>query len=201
MPDKRFDIENNQVILHTQGAICTTANDLVHSDVFVRVVANFCDALHAQDSPLIQPFLAFHHTDGSWDNVVGLLRMLVDHTLDELAAMLPETQEFLEPARRLTLHEFVERLYDFWRSFDRFMVLHSEPGRGRFDKPSRTSSEQPTATSAKTSPATTRESTGRSPQAATSALSPSPKPQNSPTGTPPFSKAFPLSGRSGSLLP
>jgi hypothetical protein len=134
MPDKRFDIENNQVILHTQGAICTTANDLVHSDVFVRVVANFCDALHAQDSPLIQPFLAFHHTDGSWDNVVGLLRMLVDHTLDELAAMLPETQEFLEPARRLTLHEFVERLYDFWRSFDRFMVLHSEPGRGRFDK-------------------------------------------------------------------
>ncbi|NTW88557.1 MAG: phosphoenolpyruvate carboxykinase [Desulfobulbaceae bacterium] len=31
-------------------------------------------------------------------------------------------------------HKFVEGLYDFWKKFDRFLVLHSDPGPSSFDK-------------------------------------------------------------------
>ncbi len=134
MLEKRFDIEKNQIILHSQGTICTTANELVHSDVFKQVVNNFCDHLYQHDSPLILPFKCFYEADKSWDTVINLLCALVDHTLEETAQILPNTEKFLQPSERTILHEFVEKLYDFWRSFDRFMVLHSEPGKSRFDK-------------------------------------------------------------------
>ena len=134
MQEKRFDLEKNQVILHSTGAICTTGAEVVHSDIFARVVGRFCDLLKKQDAPMIQPFLPFHKTDESWSAVVEMLRMLVEHTLEEVAEMDKDRQLFLEPENRLQLHEFVEKLYDFWRRFDRFMVLHSEPGKSRFEK-------------------------------------------------------------------
>ncbi len=134
MLEKRFNIEKNQVILHSTGTICTTAGELVHSGVFERVVGRFCEVLREQDAPAIQPFLPGYRTDRSWEGVVSLLRLLVENTLDEVAQMHPEQQVFLQPENRLRLHEFVEKLYDFWRGFDRFMVLKSEPGKSRFEK-------------------------------------------------------------------
>jgi hypothetical protein len=134
MLEKRFNVEKNQVILHSTGAICTTAGELVQSDVFERIVGRFCDVLREQDAPAIQPFLPGCRTTRSWDGPVFLLRLLVEHTLGEVAAMHPDQQAFLQPENRLLLHEFVEKLYDFWRGFDRFMVLRSEPGKSRFEK-------------------------------------------------------------------
>jgi hypothetical protein len=134
MLNKRFDIEKNQIILRSEGAICTTANELIHSGAFRRVVENFCELLHQQDSPLIQPLLGCYRVGESWQPVVDLLGALVEHTLEEVAKILPNTEKLLEADDRALLHEFVEKLYDFWRSYDRFMVLHSEPGKSRFDR-------------------------------------------------------------------
>ncbi len=134
MPGKRFDIEKNQVILHSTGVICTTAAELVQSEVFERIVSGFCNRLRKQDAPTIQPFLASYEADQSWDFVVELLRTLVEHSLEEVVELHPDRALLLEEENRLLLHEFIEKLYDHWRSFDRFMVLRSEPGKSRFEK-------------------------------------------------------------------
>jgi hypothetical protein len=134
MLTKRFDVEKNQIILRSEGTICTTASELVHSDAFEHVIDNFCEMLNRQDSPLIEPMLDFYKSSQSWQPVVELLGALVEHTLDEVTQILPGTGHLIEGENRAILHDFVEKLYDYWRSFDRFMVLHSAPGGSRFDK-------------------------------------------------------------------
>jgi len=132
--NKQFYIEKNKVIIHSQGSICATANELVHSPIFEKVVNNYCDHLQQQNSPLIEPFVSFYEQDGNWDRTIDLLRSLIEHTFEEIVEMQPDLKFLLDIENRLVFHEFVEKLYDYWRSFDRFVILHSEPGKSRFEK-------------------------------------------------------------------
>jgi hypothetical protein len=134
MLNKTFDVEKNQIILRSEGTICTTSSELVDSDVFEHVIVNFCEMLCRQDNPLIQPVLGIYKSSGTWKSVVDLLGALVEHSLEEVTHILPGIDHLLEGENRAILHQFVEKLYDYWRSFDRFMVLRSVPGKSRFDK-------------------------------------------------------------------
>ncbi len=134
MAPKRFDIEGKQIILHTQGAICTIPSELLHSEVFREVVALYCKTCMEQDAPPIGMFKTLFAPDTLPDSVTDLLVQLADIPLAEVVKTRPALAGLLETPNRLRLHEFVEMLYDFWRSFDRFMVLHSEPGKSNFDR-------------------------------------------------------------------
>jgi hypothetical protein len=133
MMQKRFDIENQQIILHTYGAICSTSGELLNSPVFAHVVSLYCKTLQKQDSPLWTLFADFFEQERE-QKIISLLIQLADISLPQMAEEHPALQPLLEKSRRLRLHEFVEGLYDFWRSFDRFMVLHSEPGKSRLER-------------------------------------------------------------------
>jgi energy-coupling factor transporter ATP-binding protein EcfA2 len=134
MTQKRFDIEGRQVILHTEGPICTTASELLHSKVFEQVVALYCKSCQKQDAPQLGVFQSVFGPANCAESVTQLLIQLADMPLAEAAAAEPKLTPLLETQNRLRLHEFVEGLYDFWRSYDRFMVLHSEPGKSSFDR-------------------------------------------------------------------
>lgn len=134
MRQKSFDIEDRQIILHTLGPICTTASELLHSDVFDRVVALYCRKLIRRQSPLAEALAECFTDDGNAGEMTRLLILLADRPLEEAVSDKPRLQGLLEAGRRRCLWEFVEGLYDFWRSFDRFMVLHSEPGKSSFDR-------------------------------------------------------------------
>jgi hypothetical protein len=131
---KSFEREGKQLILHTEGTICTTAREVLQTEVFQRVVSLFCETLWEQGSPLLEPFLRMSESGRSWTRLVNLLRSLAETPLEQVASILPGAEEFLDTANRQRLHQFVERLYDFWRSFDRFIVLHSEPGPTSLDQ-------------------------------------------------------------------
>jgi hypothetical protein len=134
MAVKRFEQEGRQLILHTEGAVCTTAPELLESDVFREVVNRFCEVLREQNSPLLEPLLPLHESDRRWDSVVELLRLLAEHPIEEAVRFAPESQALVQSHNRGILHDFVEALYDFWRSFNRYMVLHSQPGPSSFDR-------------------------------------------------------------------
>lgn len=133
MTQKRFEIEGRQIILHTPGSICTTAGELLHSEVFAKVVHLYCKTLEKQDSPAWTLFSGLFGGDCS-AKIIALLIQLADISLTDLAESQSELKLLLDRANRLRLHEFVEGLYDFWRSFDRFMVLHSESGKSNFER-------------------------------------------------------------------
>lgn len=134
MPEKLFDIEGRQVIMHTQGPICSTASELLHSEVLRQVVALYYKSCQKKDTPQVGIFKGLFAAEVCADSITDLLIQLADISLPEITEAQPVLKPLLERQNRLYLHEFVEGLYDFWRSFDRFMILHSEPGKSNFDR-------------------------------------------------------------------
>jgi hypothetical protein len=134
MAFKRFVQEKKQIILHTEGMICSTPKQLFQSTEFNRIVALFVRKFVKQNSQIqnIRAMGLFKKSEGL--HITDLLRMLSERPLEEIAKLYPEAQAFLEPQARHCLHVFVEEMYNFWRTFDRFMVLHSEPGPSSFDQ-------------------------------------------------------------------
>jgi len=161
MQVKRSFKEGNQIIIHTDGAICSTTAELSASAVFQGAVRLYLTQLRRQESPLLAPLglsdapSTTQACDAESD-LISLLSALGAQTLDEVAGGVPsapvaETPAgsgemdpaepqcatpgarrlaagLLNPAGRRALYEFAEGLYDYWRAFDRFMILHSSPG-------------------------------------------------------------------------
>lgn len=134
MNDTRFSIVGQQAILHVNETICLSVRDLLQSPVFVQIVERYHQSLQERQSPLLQAFDNGPEGPIGAPRIVDLLRLLSAQPLEQAAGMLPWAAHFAEPKNRRTLHEFVENLYDFWRSFDRYMLLHSDPGPSSFDQ-------------------------------------------------------------------
>lgn len=130
--------EGNQIIIHTEGPICSTVADLTASESFRGVIRLYLAHLRKQESPLLGLLglaavsSGLENAGDSW--VIDLLARLSTQPLEEIANTDERASALLDPERRAALHRFAEGLYDFWRSFDRFMILHSEPGPSSFEK-------------------------------------------------------------------
>ena len=122
MPVLRVDVDERQIVLHAEGALCATTQELVESDAFAQVVELYVAHLEA-------------HRPGALDELgltgerrsarlLELLRLLANNPLDRISRASAGLADL--PAHRERLLGFVEGLYDFWRSYDRFMVSHSE---------------------------------------------------------------------------
>jgi hypothetical protein len=137
MAGKSLQIYGKQAIFHTPGAMCASAADLVASDFFLGFLESFLNHLRAVDHPVLelmnqQDTAAL--TVKQWQSLFAAVR---EEALEDAALRLPHAVDFLAPTRRLALLEFVEAFYNYWRSFDRFMVLHSEGGSEGADRPYR----------------------------------------------------------------
>jgi hypothetical protein len=127
MPIVRVEVEGQQIVLHQMGGIgCATAEDLAASTAFTEVVNLFVKTLQSRNSPILETLpLDFAQPEGL-TQLVTWLRALAVTPLQQAAAIVPGLAPCLQ--KRQALHEFIEGLYDFWRHYSRFMILHSEPG-------------------------------------------------------------------------
>lgn len=129
--------DGNQIILHTDGYICKSKQELVKSAAFKRVVGWYIDHLGKYNRLLLDSLSVNITRKETVNNFVGLLAGLEDSPLVEMAKASPGLRVYLE--KRELLHEFVEGLYNFWRSYGRFLVCHSEEGINSYEhKPYRT---------------------------------------------------------------
>ena len=131
---KRVDQEQGQVVIHATGDVCGSSQELLESDVFVRVVTQYIGKLHAAHSPVLSALPWEVAADAGRERLLGVLRSLGTATLAATVQAVPGTADLAAPPARQALHEFVEGLYDFWRAFDRFVVLHAAPGATRYDR-------------------------------------------------------------------
>lgn len=127
MPIVRVEEEGRQIVLHQLGGLgCATPEDLAGSTAFAEIVALYVNNLREKDSPLLEALpVDLGSREGLAQLVTGL-RAMAATTLEQAAAILPGLGTILE--HRKELHQFVEGLYDFWRHYVRFMILHCEPG-------------------------------------------------------------------------
>jgi len=124
--------EGKQVILHTDGLLCTSIREVVTSSAFERVLNLFLDHLIDHDDPLLSGLYSGYESDDQRRLLLVLLRALSDTPLEYAVRAIPGTDAYLIDPRPLYL--FVESFYDFWRSFDRYLVCFSEEGPLSHDK-------------------------------------------------------------------
>jgi len=124
-----FKVHRRQAVLHIESQISTSVRDLLQSKPFAEIFSRYYSDLTAKQSAKLKPF-----EGAGLPRALDLIRVLATIPLEKAVEVLPDTAHLIEPDNRRALHEFVEGFYDYWRDFDRFMVLHSEPGPSSLDQ-------------------------------------------------------------------
>ena len=126
MVQQRLDIDERQAVLHTEGGLCRSTQELAESEAFARVVHLYADRLEAHDPDALAQLFLEGDPGERRTQLLDLLRLLANNPLERFVSVTGGHHDLL--ARRERLHAFVEGLYDFWRSYDRFMIRHTEIG-------------------------------------------------------------------------
>ena len=134
MAGKSLQIYGKQAVFHTSGAMCGTAAELVASEFFLGFLASFLEHLRAMDHPVLEKMDQHGSATLTVPQWQQLLAAICEQPLPEAALALPHAVDFLAPHRRKALLEFLEAFYDYWRSYDRYMVLTTEAGPGGADQ-------------------------------------------------------------------
>ena len=127
MATKRFVRDEKQCIIYTDGKICESTREVLHSDLFEKMVGLFIKEQLLKGSPLLTALNMELSTERGPRLLVNILCTLCEHPLNQVISILPAANVFIEEKPRAALHEFVERLYDYWRSHDRYLVLLAKP--------------------------------------------------------------------------
>ncbi|MBD3187578.1 phosphoenolpyruvate carboxykinase [Candidatus Bathyarchaeota archaeon] len=113
-----------KIIIHTKHALCAGAGELVESNAFKMVVAKSIEALVERNSILLELF-DHHEIDGTQvDILVDVLRYLTILPKDDIPKIVEGSSHIIE--REDMLFNYVEYLYNFWRSYDRFIICDSK---------------------------------------------------------------------------
>lgn len=123
---RKIHFVGNQIILHTDGILCGTTAEVVGSRAFQAVLNIFLDHLIEKEDAILTGLAPDIGTTEGRSNLMALLRHLSETPLVHAAKAVPGARTYAENPR--PLHLFVETFYDFWRSFDRYLICHSEQG-------------------------------------------------------------------------
>ncbi len=121
-----------QVILRSDGILCANAYELVHSWAFETVFSLFVDHILEEQDSVLNGMTSDLETEEGRQRLLSLLRTVAEVPFENAARVIPGAEHYQSNPRALYL--FVEAFYDYWRSYDRYLVCHSEQGPRSHDK-------------------------------------------------------------------
>lgn len=124
MRKPNFSFYSKQVIIISNGKICKNSGDLTKAELFKNVIHRFLDYLREKDSSLLDVFAQGISEEEQEKTIINLLQRLSKLPKERVIKITPEFTIFFKDT--YLLHQFVETLYDYWRSFERFIVCYSD---------------------------------------------------------------------------
>ena len=129
---QRLDLDGRQAVMTTEGSVCASTQELVESGPFARVLGLYVDHMETHNPSALDDLGLGEGGDAAEDGeadprrarLLDLLRLLANNPLERVAAAMGGGGDLV--ARREQLHELVEGLYDFWRRWDRFLVVRAD---------------------------------------------------------------------------
>lgn len=122
-----FNIVDNKIVLRIKGRICETSEELFTSHFFKDFLYVAVEKLRRNDSPLLSIFGKKDATDDDLNSLVKVFNLLTKMPADFVVKVDPDSARFFRD--KSLLNDFVEYLYNYWRSFDRFTICDSEGDR------------------------------------------------------------------------
>ncbi len=118
-----FEIFEKKVLIRLHSRICETPEELLSSDSFKEVLKNAISALEKRNSLLLNVFGKKQVDDTDIQTFIKTLEFLTKMRAPLIPKVLKGSEVFLKDIQ--LFNDFVEYLYNFWRSYDRFIVCDS----------------------------------------------------------------------------
>ena len=123
MDELGLSIDRNQAVFTAEEKPCDTNQELLQSDAALEVLTNFIRHLQKHNSKLLQIFpeeLASTAASEAARKLRPTLVRLLEKPLEEVGPNSPLGERIL--SKRSQFHQFIEKLYDFWREYQRFLI-------------------------------------------------------------------------------
>ncbi|MBU9889693.1 MAG: phosphoenolpyruvate carboxykinase [Candidatus Omnitrophica bacterium] len=122
-----FKIVEKKVVIRLRSRVCDSSEELLRSDLCFEIIKRAVASLQKRHSVLLKVFGGGEIDEARVRLLAQTLEFLEKMPLELVGKVVPGSESFLKD--KDLLHEFVEYLYNFWRSFDRFIVCDSEGDR------------------------------------------------------------------------
>jgi len=119
---EEFHFYDKQVIIKSNRGICPDSEELIRSNLFRRVLQKFLKYLKKKDSPLLEIFKDISNSVQEEILLSCFLLLCKDSSIKEISKV--NSQFGLLLRNSYIFHQFVERLYDFWRDYERFFIKY-----------------------------------------------------------------------------
>ncbi|GAB4181392.1 MAG: phosphoenolpyruvate carboxykinase [Calditrichia bacterium] len=119
-----YYIDDKKVIVDYSSFYCETHEKLLRSELFFVVLSRYVKHLHQKESPVLEKinqYLNVTSPEESAERMRVLLRLLNSYTCTEIVEINPSYAGIKKV--RDFLIDFIEGLYDFWRKYERYLLL------------------------------------------------------------------------------
>jgi hypothetical protein len=123
-------IIGKKIIIGVKDRVVDSVEELFENSMFRKILDCFLDQLIARQSPLLNIFESIQITEKERELLYHSLYYLTKLEAKLVPGVVDGAEQFFRDKN--LLNDFVERLYNYWRSFDRFIICDSAGE--RFDK-------------------------------------------------------------------
>ncbi|HAM09320.1 MAG: hypothetical protein A2X05_01925 [Bacteroidetes bacterium GWE2_41_25] len=127
MQKSTLRIIGNKVVLNIRERMCETAEEMLGSEKFRQVLDHCIENLQSKNSPLLEVFENRKADKDSVTDLIKTLTYLVKYENKLVPHIYEKSAVYLRDLDRMA--SLVEYMYDYWRSFDRFIINDSEGDR------------------------------------------------------------------------
>lgn len=122
-----YKISDKKIFIRIRTRICDSPEELLNSDLCYEIVKRAVASLQRRNSILLKVFGSNEIKEAQIRLMIQTLEFLEKMSVDLVGRVVQGSEAFLQDKN--LLNEFVEYLYNFWRSFDRFIICDSEGDR------------------------------------------------------------------------
>ncbi|MDP8266563.1 MAG: phosphoenolpyruvate carboxykinase [Candidatus Aceula meridiana] len=119
-----FEFYKRKIIIRIKNRICENSDELISSKLFLCILKKCIQDLQVRDSDLLAIFKTKKIDDADIKKLVQTFLYLTKMKRDLVPNVVKGAETFLKD--RMLFNDFVEYLYNYWRSFDRFIICSSE---------------------------------------------------------------------------
>lgn len=122
-----YEITEDKVILKLKDRVCQSPEKLIESEMFYGMLKHCINSLQSRGSNLLDIFQGNEINKKNIGNLIRTFKYLTKLEAELVPNVVDGAEVFLQDKQ--TLYEFTEYLYNYWRSFDRFVICRSDDDR------------------------------------------------------------------------
>ena len=117
----------DKVILRTGDRLCENADELLSSKLTFRIFSQAIHKLVKRNSPMLRVFDRHLLADKDIFRLIEFMKLAFKVPPEMVVKIMPEAEQFLRD--RQLFNDFIEYLYNYWRSLQRFIICDSAGNR------------------------------------------------------------------------